>query len=945
MLPVFKLTTRALLCSLLATGVALSTVAPAANACWLHNKQSAPQLTQPKLIETLEGIHHYQLPSGQHVYLKHSTDQPIITLDTWVDTGSVNETDDTNGISHFLEHLLFKGTNLYKEGDIDRTLEAMGGQFNAATSLDFTHYFVQMPTSAFAKVLDIHANMLLNASLPEDAVNRERLVVQEEINRALDNPQSRLIRTLTATLFKNHGYAYDTLGPKFLIDSVPRDTIHAYYQHWYQPQHFHTIVVGNIKPQQALQQVAEAFAKHMPATFNTNKKVYSPPTWPAVSAPKQPTVLVLEDDNITQAYLTIGFLGPNAKQTDDTFALDAGMMIVGQGKSARLHQTLKETEHIVQSVGAGNWTQQDAGLAYLTAQIPLEHLDAAPQRLFDVLHTTVSNGVTPAELAKAKTQTKKSYVFLNESTGGQAQNIGYNVTIANLTDYTDYDEGIDHVRREDVQHALAQYLNPKTAIAIAMVPKGKVDTAHVKANLSHVLHNTPWPTLATLSSASTADTPQEDGTAETLSATTLPNGMRLITKTRPDTDTVSLQWFIGGGRSTEPMPGVASLLAGLLDKGTTLRSQAELANTLESNGMSVGTGVNEDSLQVSATGLKEHTSDLLWIVADILKNPRLSEDDLATLKTDIDRNIQSSQEKPAALALQTLQQHLYPNHNYGNVGERIAQHLPLITREDIVAYYHRHITPDNMTISAVGNVDTQELARNLQAAFPGSINAMATHTLQGQPATHTSPRVAQPVPALAAKQTVPVSKPKQAATWVTRGWLAPAITDKKAYAALKLLNTVLGTGLSSRLFVELREKQGLAYVAASFFPSHQQQSRFVMYIGTDPANEAKVLDGFDEQIKRLQTEPLTEQELTDAKQKLLGHFGLAHESNADQAFYLGLYENLGVGYGFDAEYPDLINALTAEDVLNAANTIFNQPMVTVIVSPDEVRTEDAVVRE
>jgi zinc protease len=189
------------------------------------------------------------------------------------------------------------------------------------------------------------------------------------------------------------------------------------------------------------------------------------------------------------------------------------------------------------------------------------------------------------------------------------------------------------------------------------------------------------------------------------------------------------------------------------------------------------------------------------------------------------------------------------------------------------------------------------------------------------------------VPPLAKSQTVMEEKPSLSAVWMAQGWLVPAIRVQKDYAALKVLNSLVGSGMSSRLFVDLREKQGLAYVVGSMYPSRDQESRFVLYIGTDPVNTDKVQAGFTQEVKRLQTDLVPASELTEAKSKLIGSFALAHDTNINQAYYIGLYETLGVGYRFDKIYPAQINQVTSADIQRVAREYLAGPSVLSLIKP------------
>lgn len=943
--------TRAINLSLsvsLCAAITTSTCLPAqANQNAPHSEplSTAPAQSQSLQANTLmpsritDGIHEYQLATGQIIYIKPDHSLPMVTLDTWVETGSVNEGPLTNGISHFLEHLLFKGTPQHPVGEFDHIIEALGGQFNAATSLDYTHYYIKIPSKHFSQALDLHANMLQQAVIPQDALDRERNVVQEEINRALDNPSSKLIRALNRNLFAGHGYAYDTLGPKALIATVPRERILNYYHTWYQPDRYRTVITGDVNPNQAAAQVAEAFAKYQqPAAKNwlgQSKKLKRKITNNA-KGPDKTTVWVMEDPNITQAYFIIGFLGPNINDRKDTYALDVAMNALGQGKTSRLYQTVVEQGQLAQSISAGNWTQKYAGLVYVNATMPVEKRDAAREEIFKTINTLKTQGLTPEELNKAKTDALTSHAFLQESTSGLAENIGYNVTIGKLSDHTDYAQQLQTVGLEDAKAAANKYMDLSKMVVIEMLP-AKAFTTHnltdekntIDAQIAHALHQQ---SLTQQSEALSADTTVSDNSLGQTQQTAMPNGMVLLTRERPHTNTVSIQFYIKGGKSTETVPGTADVVASMLKKGTTHRSKLELDQMLERNGMSISTDAHEDYISITGNALKEDLGELLLLMNDMIKHPAFKDDELSIVKTRMQRALEANREKPSALAMENLQLNLYPWHNYGNTGQRLEDHLELITRDTLLDYYKHHATPANMVVSAVGNLDSKFLSKSILEAFDTSLNRTNDNTF-------IEPPTPQPVNPLKENKTIRAEKPEQAATWIARGWLAPKLSDTD-YAALKVINTLLGTGLSSRLFVNLREKQGLAYVAASYFPTTKLQGRFVMYLGTDPKNEAKVLQGFETEINNLMTVPLTEQELEDAKTKFIGNFALAHETNTDQAFYLGFYEALGQGAAFDAYYPSLIEKLTVEDIQATAQKVFGQPSITSIVSPNAVRLEN-----
>lgn len=878
----------------------------------------------PKIMET-------SLPTGQNLYIKEDHSRPIVTIDTWVKTGSVNETAANNGVSHFLEHLLFKGTPRYGPGVVDRLLEAKGAEFNAATSDDFTHYYITTAPAYFEEALALHADMLTHAAIPPKELPQERKVVQEEINRADDNPARQLYVELSRRMYGSHGYGLDTLGPKENIARIPREDILAYYHYWYQPKNFNTVIVGDIDPERVKRLVAKTFqAPH----FQPSEQ-YHPPLVSAVTLPDGPQSVVLENPNVSQAYLALAMPGPPQQKPDEVYALDLATLALGSGKSSRLYRTLRENQPLVNAVSAGNYTQKYAGLVVINVEAKPENLEAVKREIIRQLEELRANGITPEELAKAKTQYIKDFVFENETTDGTASAIGYNVTIGSLSDYLDHVSRVERVTPEHIRAALNAYLDPRRAVLAELLPSSsKMDIqAENAANLSLLQASTarlaeaarpasvPSPPVSVqLGHGTSSEAKAETGA---VTRTVLPNGMTFIAKPLPDSATLALKIFIKGGSGVETKPGTASLTASSLMQGSRGRDAEQISRELESKGMSLTFSAGEDAIEATGTAISEDWGELASVLQDVLSTPRFEEKEIAKKKEQLRQAILAGRDNPSAVAFENLDLALYPNHPYGDEGKRVEAALDSITRQDVLDYYRRWFVPQNMVVSLVGRFDPQTAANFLSALYP--------------PCDHCTPDLARiaPVPPLTASRTVVEEKPRLSAVWMAQGWLAPPIRDSRDYAALKVLNSLVGSGMSSRLFVDLREKQGLAYVVGSQYPSREQQSRFVMYIGTDPINTDRVRGGFNREIARLQRQSISPTELAEAKSKLIGSFALAHDTNASQAYYLGLYESLGVGYGFDNTYPALVSRVTAADVQRVARQYFSAPSVLSLVKPVE----------
>jgi zinc protease len=871
----------------------------------------------------------YHLPTGQTLLIKEDHSKPIVTIDTWVKTGSVNEAPKINGVSHFLEHLLFKGTDKYKPGQLDRILESRGAEFNAATSDDFTHFYITTATPYFQEALNLHADMMVHAAIPATELPQERKVVQEEINRANDNPDRQMYVALSKLMYSSHGYGLDTLGPKENIANIPRESILEYYHYWYQPQNFNTVIVGDVNPEQVKALVQSAF----PAPLFQAPIDYEAPSVGPVQAPNHAQTQVLENPNISQAYLALGLLGPAQQNPDDVYALDIATLALGSGKSSRLYKVLKEDKPLATSISASNFTQKYSGLVVLDAEAKPENRDAVKKEILNQLMRLKTKGISQEELDKAKTQYLKDFIFENETTDGTASSIGYNVTIGTLKDYQTHVQRVEAVTLEQVQAALNKYIDLNKAVLVELLPtsmkanlKAESDanlallqsTAAGQQNAPSATPATPLPLNGASSEAQPVAKAMEAAPAQ---KTILANGMTLLTKPIKSSATVAVKIFVKGGQGVETIPGTSTLVGSVMMQGTRSRSAEQISKELESKGMNLSISADDDYIEVTGTAIQEDLGELFMMMQDVLSEPVFNETEISKKKVQLRQALEASRDNPSSVAFENLTLALYPNHPYGNEGKRIEATLDKITRQDLLDYYHLYFTPQNMVVSVVGNFDPGTLKNYLNALYP-ACNAC------GQSAVSVPP-----VPVLTKDATTVIEKPQLSAVWMAEGWLAPPIRDIKEYAALKVLNSLIGSGMSSRLFVDLREKQGLAYVVGSMYPTREQESRFVIYIGTDPVNNDKVQAGFKQEIQRLKTELVPVPELTEAKSKLIGGFALAHDTNINQAFYMGLYESLGAGYEFDTAYPSLIQQVTPADVQKIAQKVFMSPSVLSLVKP------------
>lgn len=404
--------------------------------------------------------------------------------------------------------------------------------------------------------------------------------------------------------------------------------------------------------------------------------------------------------------------------------------------------------------------------------------------------------------------------------------------------------------------------------------------------------------------------------------TQLPNGLTLIAVENPIADIISARIYIKAGQfcETAETAGLFDLLTAVLVKGTAAKSALEIAEVVESMGASFGADVASDYSLVSMKTVSADFEKMLALAAEVLRQPSFAENEIELERKLILQGLRSMKEQPFGVAYNHLREALFAGHPYGIPYVQTERQIAKFTRDDIKQAHETYFRPDNMVMTVVGRI-SPKLAVKLAEQYLGDW-AKPNAPL---------PQVTFPDVPVAAHKIVTPQQTNQA--FIVLGYLADSVSGPD-YAALKLMSTYLGNGLSSRLFVELREKQGLAYDVSAFYPTRLGRSQFVAYIGTAPQNLPTALKGLQSELERLKTTPLTAEELQVAKNKMLGQYALSKQTNGQIAQTYGWYETIGLGMAFDETFPALINAVTIEDIQAAARRCFTEQSVS-ILGPDD----------
>ena len=838
----------------------------------------------------------YNLENGQTVIIKEVHSNPIVTVDTWIKTGSINENDKNNGVSHFLEHLFFKGSTNHAPGEFDKILETKGAITNAATSKDFTHYYITIPSNYFDLALELHADMLLHPLIPRKELEKERKVVIEEIAKDETEPQSVVYDNLVSLLYTTHPYKRQVIGTRDIISTIHRDEILNYYNQFYVPSNMVTIVVGDVDTQKTLELIKKYFNCEQKKVVKEN-----------FAQEKQLTEQKRKIDYLaTQSgYMLIGFRGVKATN-NDTYALDVLSTILGDGRSSVFYRNIKDQQQLAFSIGASNAGFKDDGIFYISANFVPENLTKLENAVFEEIENIQKNGVTSQQVELAKNIIERDTYYSRESISNIAQEIGYTMVITDdINYYKNYIDNIKKVTLADVKRVANKYLGKdKSAVSIILPENSK--EVEISANLP-----TKEVKPAVLVSEALGTKKYQ-----------LSNGANLLLTSNDVNEIIAISIWAKGGTFLDKIPGTSVMTADVMMKGTRKYSSVELAKVLEDNGIKIEPSVRADAFTVNVLTTKPEYEKTMEILNEVINNATFDDYEIEKARNEKLNKIKRNRDIPLQVAIENYKSLIFEGSPYSYTSKIFEKTYPKIGHEEIVDYYNKIFAPQNVVISVNGNVESEKVINDFTKIFENK---------KGE--TFNYANYSQLINRLTSQKDITKVMPDTKTDWIFIAWQVPGVDNKKDYAALQVIDSLLGSGMSSRLFKNIRDQEGLAYQLGSGYGPNVLKGSFVVYIGTNPQSMEKAKSLLLKEVFRLKKEFITSKELQEAKDKLIGNYIISLETNLEKASSIGWYEISGRGYSYKDEYIRLINSVTESDIIEVANKYFNDNYVISIVKP------------
>ena len=856
-----------------------------------------------------------KLPSGQTVIVKEVHSNPVVMIDTWVKTGSIDENDKNNGVAHFLEHLFFKGSKNYPNNDFDKILEAKGAITNAATSNDFTHFYILIPSKDFETALKLHSDMLSRPLLPKNEIDKEREVVIREIERSNDNPSRTLFKKFNKALYPTHPYRREVLGTKENIAAIPREEIFDFYKKHYSPENMITVVVGDVDGKQAVKLIEKYFSETL-ADSQAVKNTYAQD-----KKPQEQTVLKDKED-INTTSLIIGYK-TGLKLTDkDSLSLDLLSALLGQGKSSMMYKEIKDKRQLAEGVSANHISKKDDSVFIVSANLEEQNVDAVINNIFTLIEKLKREKVSDTELDRVKKRIERDTFFERESVSDNASEIGY-VTL--LTDdwnyYEKYLSKLKKITPKDIKRVANKYLNQNSSVIAVLSPKTpqpaiaeKKTSVEEKEEYTQVTPDKYF--------KPSRHKPVKTEKSGNLVKYTLDNGATLIIDKHKNNEIIAIDIKVKGGNYINDNGSAAKITASVLESGTERYPKEAYSDITEENGIKIASRAEKEYFEIMMQCAKQDMPLALDIFHQVLNKATLSESEIEKEKTSLLYEIKHSRNNASSVVFEELFHELWKDTPYDTTGLKTEKELPKITKKDVSDFYENVFDAKNTIIAVNGNVNEQEMIDYFSEVIKPKEHEKFDY------------KDYKNIFGDIKKKKVLVKNQGKESAWIAIAWKTDGLTNRKDRAALRVLNAILGSGMSSRLFSEVRAEKGLAYAIGSSDLTYINKGVFYTYIGTDPSQTDKAEKAIFEQIERIKKEPVSEKELEDAKNKIKGKAIISIEKNAEKANVISTSEQNGNGYDyyFDNFNSD-IDGVTAEDVRKIANRYFSKPYIISKVLP------------
>lgn len=877
------------------------------------------------------------LPNGLKILLRESHRSPVVELQIWAGVGSADERPGEEGLAHFHEHMLFKGTKRRGVGEVAGEVEGLGGHINAYTSFDQTVYHATLPSGAWREGLDVLVDAVRYSVFDDEEVAREREVVLEEIRRSEDTPGHVLGDLAFRESYRTHPYRLPILGPAENVAGFDRERVRRFFERWYTPDNLIVVAVGDFDSEEMAREIEAHFMDAHPGGAQRERPAEPPRNGLHVAVLRRP----FEGHRVDLSWPASPF------RERDAIHLDLLAYVLGECESSRLVQRIREDAGLVDRIDAGAYTPLDRGLFSIGFETDAERVLEATRAIVEEADRLRREPVSPAELGRARVNFLASEQFERESVSGVASKIGSYESIGG--GWQREAEALAVLRAatpDDLLDVARRYLAPEGLTLAALLPEQTdpgLDEAAFRRAIEQGIADAAQPRDADHEAEDAFDLepdpgaaraarralreaagrrrpfgplrPAEDGAGDRLDAT-LANGLAVHVLRRPEVPIASLRLACLGGLLVEDQAssGITRFLNAMWTRGTESHSALEFARRVEGLAAEIDGFSGRNSIGLTLDALSETLEPALDLFAEALRAPRFDPEEIERERRETLAAIDRREDRLGQLAFQLFTRSEFERHPYRwtVLGERPA--VESFTAEDLRAHAARLLRADRAAIAVVGDVDPEDvvdlLGERLGDLPSGGQDLSMPEDEPRGPGRREASRIKE-----------------RAQAHLVVGFRGLRLDDPDRHV-LELIGQLLA-GQGGRLFLELRDRQSLAYSVSASNVEGLAPGYFTLYIATAPDKLARARDGLFEEIEQLRAGPPDPDELARAIRFGTGSFAIDGQRSHTRAAHMALDSLYGLGPDHSAAYPARLAAITPDDVLRVARRIFRTEACTV----------------
>jgi zinc protease len=841
-------------------------------------------------------IHCEALPNGIPVLLCETRLAPVVEFQIWARVGSADESDLERGLAHFHEHMLFKGTERRGLGEVAAEIEGAGGRINAYTSYDTTVYHTTLPSDRLGVGVDVLSDAVLHSVFDPEEILREIEVVLEEIRRSEDAPATVLGNAVFEEAYRVHPYRSPILGTPESVARFDHKRVRDLYQRWCTPSHLFVVVVGDFARDEALEAVRGALGD-LPPNAGAER---SRPTEPQQTALRTRVLArPFERTSISLVHATAGLGHPDAPY------LDLAAFVLGNCESSRLVRRVKERDELVERIEAHSYTPLDPGVSSVDIETNTARAPAAIEATVQEIERLRAEPIAQDELEKARANFLAAEHFERESVSGLAAKLGSFHAIGDgWQSERRYLEAMRDATPADLQRVARKYLAPERLTVAMLLPEANaadVDHETIASAVARGVERTARAFAAPRGRASRATD---------LVSYALDGGARLHVLPRRDVPVVAVcAAFLGGLLAEDASSsGLTAFLTSMWLRGTRSHSAAGFAAAAESRAAEIDAFSGRSSFGLTLEVPSAQLEPSVDLFSEVLIEPAFDAAELERERAETLAAIQRREDRLAQRVFLLFAEQHYLHHPYRMPTLGSAAVIGALDREAVRAHHRRLVVTGNLVVAVAGDVDPDGVARQLSARLC-ELDASAFEP--PKPPVEDPPREIRRVEL----------RKDRAQAHLVIGFRGVTVDDDDRFA-LEVIAQLLA-GQSGRLFLELRDRRGLAYAVNAVSVEGMAPGYFAVYIATAPEKLEEARRGLLRELRGVLESPPSKLELERARRHLTGTFAIDHQRNAAHAAQISLNALYALGAEADRRYPEQVAAVSARDVLRVAQRILD----------------------